>query len=276
MIGNTLKRLFFFQTTTKLKLVTYCVILFIIVVGFKADQLIIPGAYDIVQLDNIGNIYAVKKDILEKYSPAGKLLKTFNNKTLGNISSIDCTNPMRIIVYYKNYFQLLFLDNTLAQNGDILSLTGFNFFQPNLVALSSNNGIWIYDQLNFELIRVDENFQKIQQTGNLNQLLGYGITPNYLVESNNQVFLNNPLTGILMFDIFGTYYRTIPIKGLTTFQIVDNNIVYYANSELKYYNLKTIEQGTIKTFQDSSIVDVKVFKSVYIQQKAKNIEITTK
>lgn len=53
----------------------------------------------------------------------------------------------------------------------------------------------------FALVRLDSKLAVAQTTSNLNQLLGIEINPNFMCEYNNSVYLNNPSTGILVFDI---------------------------------------------------------------------------
>ena len=54
-----------------------------------------------------------------------------------------------------------------------------------------------------------------------------------MIEKDNRLFLNNPGTGILVFDVFGTYSKTLPILNLKTFQVVDNSVVYYKEGVLQ-------------------------------------------
>ncbi|HEY0031102.1 MAG TPA: hypothetical protein VGC65_10120 [Bacteroidia bacterium] len=197
---------------------------------------------DFFTTDNQCNVYSVKKDELTKYNKAGKLLYKYSNKNLGNITSVDASNMLRILLYYKDFLQVVFLDNTLSQNGDPVSLDKIGFQQVQLVCSSNNNSMWVYDQQNFALVRLDKNMENIQQTSNLNALLNDSLQPNCLVEYDNKVYLNNPQSGIMIFDIYGTYYKTIPVKNALVFQPIGDWVYYMFDKKVKAYNTKTTEE----------------------------------
>src|ERR1700739_3471195 len=71
---------------------------------------------DFFTTDNQSNIYIVKGNELTKYNTSGKLLYKYSNKNLGNIDFVDASNMLRLLVFYKNFLQVVFLDNTLSMN----------------------------------------------------------------------------------------------------------------------------------------------------------------
>ncbi len=149
---------------------------------------------------------------------------------------------LRLLVFYKNFLQIVFLDNTLSLAGEPISLDKLELQQTQFACSSYNSSMWLYDQQNLELVRINQNFEKIVRTGNLSMLLNTNLRPNYLLENDNKVYLNNPSTGILVFDIYGTYYKTIPIKNLNQFQPINDWIYYTTDKKIKADNIKTTEQ----------------------------------
>jgi len=221
---------------------------------------IIPTEANIFTTDNLGNIYLVTKSVVEKFDVTANKLKTYSNKSLGQISSIEATNPLKIVLLYQDFSQVVYLDNMLSQSSSPVFLQSLSIPQISLVSYSYNNGLWVYNPQNFELIRLDQNLQIVQQTGNLNQLLGIPVKPSFMLEHENWLYLNDPQTGILVFDLFGTYYKTIPLKGLNKFQVEDDFIYFLNDNTLNNYNLKTLESGQ-RTLPDSSIIDARVQKN---------------
>lgn len=207
----------------------------------------IPADTDFFTTDNQGNIYTVKANILTKYDKTGKLLYKYSNKNFGNITFVDASNMLKILVFYRNYLQAVFLDNTLSMNGDPISFDKLNFIQAQLICSSHNSGMWVYDQQNLELVRIDQNLERTQQTGNLAALLGVDMHPDGLLEYDNKVYLNNPGTGILVFDIYGTYYKTIPVKNAKQFQPFGNLVYYSTDGVIKAYDLRTADELTFST-----------------------------
>jgi hypothetical protein len=195
--------------------------------------------------DNLGNVYVVANNELKKYDPDGNFLKSFSDKAHGNIAFADVSDPLKIMIYYKDFRQILFLDNFLSAKGDAVLLDNLNLLQPSLACNSYDNGFWVFDQQDFQLIRYDKNLNVSNQSGNIVQLTGIDIKPNYLLEISDKVYMNDPASGVLVFDKFGTYAKMLPIKNLTSFQVIDDNIIYSTESQLIKYNFKTFEQQSM-------------------------------
>ncbi len=223
-------------------------IVFIVVLfscfGFMSDKpLIIKTKLDYFTTDNIGNIYTIKDDELVKYLPSGKFFVRYSNLKLGNITSVDASNPLKILLYYRDFEQVVFLDNQLSLNSDVVSLQDLGYEQTDLVCASTNNSFWIYNKQNNELIRFNENSKKVAATGNLKQVLQANLNPNFLTEHNGYVFLNCPETGIYVFDIFGTFSKIIALKNLKNFQVNETIVYYKKDSSMCSYNFKTFEDA---------------------------------
>ena len=140
---------------------------------------------DFFTTDNQCNLYVVKANELSKFDKMGKLVYKYSNKNLGNIDFVDASNMLKLLVFYKNFSQVVFLDNTLSLTGSPVGLDKDGFRQAQLVCSSHNNGIWIYDQQNFELLRLNQALEQIQQTGNLSLLLIIDLRHNFFVYVNN-------------------------------------------------------------------------------------------
>jgi len=232
----------------------------------------IPTTSSSITTDNLGNSYLFNGTLLEKYDADGNPLKNFSNKNLGNITSVDASNSLKVLLFYKSFQQILFLDNMFSPSGSAISLNALGYNQTTLACSSHDNGFWIFSQQNFELIRFDQNLQKIQQTGNISQLTGMEINPGFLIEQYDKVFLNDSAKGIFVFDMYGTYNKTIPLKGLHHFQISNNQIIYFIDEKLKSYNMKTLEEGEI-ALPDTNISDARTEKEKLYLLKQKSLDI---
>jgi len=67
------------------------------------------------------------------------------------------------------------------------------------------------------------------------------IQPNFLIEHNGKLYLNSPNDGILIFDIYGSYLKTIPLKNLESFQVQYPYIFYTLNKKFYSFHLLTFE-----------------------------------
>ncbi len=208
-----------------------------------------------IEIDSFGNIYVVNDNEIIKYNASGVLQKNFSNKRYGKIDFVDAMNPLKILVYYKDFQQILFLDNQLTETSAMISIETLGYEQTSLVCSSSNNSFWLYDKQNNELSRFNSDLKSLVKTGNLNRILDLDIKPNFMQEHNNYLYLNCPNEGVLVFDIYGTFYKTIPLKKLLEFNVVNGDLFYYQNKTLKQYQTKTF--NTIeKQFNDTLLKTV--------------------
>jgi hypothetical protein len=86
------------------------------------------------------------------------------------------------------------------------------------------------------------------------------------VEYNNKVYLNDPINGVLVFDVYGTYLKTIPIYHLNTFQVKENYMLY-VNKEgnIETYDFFTLEQTVFKPIEYANVKWVRIEnKNIYI------------
>ena len=89
--------------------------------------------------------------------------------------------------------------------------------------------------------------------------------PNFLIEYLNWVYLNDPANGIHVFDIFGTYFKTIPLTGLDRIQIRGNNIYFFKDGQFQSYNMKSFEQAVLEVPEENPIHVRKEKKRLYVQ-----------
>ncbi|CAN5335821.1 hypothetical protein BH10BAC1_BH10BAC1_05000 [soil metagenome] len=227
---------------------------------------------DYFTTDNQNNIYIVKADELSKYDKTGKLLYKYSNKNLGTITFVDASNMLRVLLFYKDFSQIVYLDNTLSQNGEPINISLLNIYQAPLACSSYDNGIWVYDQQTFSIFRYDKTLQNIRQT-NLNGLANDSIIqPSGILEYDNKLYLNNPRSGIMIFDIYGTYSKTIPVKNAIRFQPIGDWVYYLFDKKVKAYNIKTTEE---KEFEMplSDFLNFRLEMGVLMLQTEKSISL---
>lgn len=233
----------FKQTISTLTLVALCFQLLV------AQELVpiksIKSEADFFRVDNFGKLYVVKNNEINLYDPKGNFLVRNSNKFYGEISDLDASNGLESLLFFKDLSQVVFLDNQLAEKGKELSLEEIGFDQVTLACTSHGLGVWLYDQTRFELTRVDQNGKFTVKSGNLLQILGYAPQPNFMREVNNWVYLNVPKSGILVFDIYGAYFKTIPVKELEYFQIKDRRVFYLKKDYYQSFDMQELSFDTL-------------------------------
>lgn len=215
---------------------------------FHTDEFVyiksFPSNTTFLTSDMLGNFYIVQNNSLSKYNENGILVCSYDAKNKGTISSVDASNPLKILVYYKDFNQIVFLDNTLTQTNSPILLEELGISQSSLACTSYDNAFWIYDNTFSRLARFDNNLILQNQSENLAQSLS-SINPLFMLEKNGHLFLNDSSNKVIIFDKYGTFYKTIPIMQLNTFQVSDNKFFYCNKSSLHTIDLNTFEEAEI-------------------------------
>lgn len=202
--------------------------------------------------DHFSNCYLISDNQLMEYDSTGKYLANYSDKDLGGMYSIDASNPMKLQLFYRDFGQIVTLDNKLAFTTKI-NLRDLDIQQPIVMCNSYNDAVWVYDQQDFQLKRIESTAQISQASGNISQVLGYDLKPIYMVEDNKWLYMNDPESGIIIFDYYGSYYKTIPIKNIVSFQIIDNRLVYYKENKFISYDMKSFEEKNISLPNDTAM-----------------------
>lgn len=173
--------------------------------------------------DPNGNLYVVDGPLLYKFDSEGRFLHKYSNFLWGDITSIDVDNPLKIMVFYKNESQILFLDKNLIPLMEPLDLYANNFKNIQLATYSTDNTIWLYDAVLQDLINV--NFQLKELSRNHLSMRNFNPTQFFSIKEK-QLIMFNPATGVVFFDAFGTYLKTIALPTECPRISMDANSTY--------------------------------------------------
>jgi len=194
-----------------------------------------------IKIDPYGNIYAVKDAQLSKFSPQGKLLFSYSNRSFGEISSIDVFNPMKIMLFYKDAGMLVFLNEQLALINEPVSLFDARYQTISLASYSSANQIHLYDNTNKYLLTLDFFMRELSKT----PINFPTFNPTKMIElEEKSLAFHDTETGIYLFDAFGTFNKLIPIITSQPVTITSELIYYTNNDTVNFYNYKTLNTET--------------------------------
>lgn len=221
----------------------------------------VDKGHQFIWTDNLQNLYLINESGIEMYNPKGEMIFKNSQLNLGRITSVDFNFSLKPLLFFGDMNMVTVLDNTLSMQGNPVKLSDYSLNWVTVAAKSIDNHYWFFDTQNFELVRTDISFRKVRSSGNVSQLVGFDIQPNFMVEHNNWLYVNNPATGILVFDIFGTYFKQIPITGLEEFQVTDRFIIYFKDNALFQYDLRTFETSEIP-LPEKGVRQARIAKSV--------------
>lgn len=192
-------------------------------------------------VDNLGNLYVLNKTgQLKKMSANGDSIAVFNNvRQYGKISLIDVTNPLKVLLYFKDFSTIVVLDRFLSTRTTI-DLRKLQLFQVNAIGQSYDNNIWVFDELEGKLKRVSEEPRVLDQSTDFRLILDSIPSPQFIVDQNRLVYLYDSLKGVYLFDYYGAFKNRIQLKGWTDFTVIGNSM-YGRDANMLY----RYEPGTL-------------------------------
>lgn len=189
--------------------------------------------------DYLQNFYIVSpNNDISKYDLNGNLLATANFKVLGNISSLDASNPFEIYVFYRDQNRILFLDNLLNLRGEC-DLETIGVSQIAAVARSADNQIWLFDMADLKLKKYGKDLKLQSESAPFNTLLnGAPVNPSQILDINSSVLVLNA-GSLHEFDVFANYGRLLLSDTIQQFQYISHLIVYLKNGQMYAYDKKS-------------------------------------
>lgn len=193
----------------------------------------IKGNFSSFSLDNLGNIYLLTpnnqiKKINSNYDSVG----IFNDvRRFGKISLIDASNPLKILVYYKDFSTIVVLDRFLNMRNSI-DLRSQNILQVKTIAQSYDNNIWLFDELNAAIKKVDENGKVLLTSADFRMLFDEVPNPSTMIDTNGQLYLYNTKNGWLVFDYYGALKNKYAIVNWQDVQVINNTLTGRTENQL--------------------------------------------
>ncbi len=70
---------------------------------------------------------------------------SYNNIQLGDITTVDLSNPLKIVLFYRDFNVMILLDNRLNELSDRIDFS-LESYAKNVafISVSSNNNVWLY------------------------------------------------------------------------------------------------------------------------------------
>ena len=191
--------------------------------------------------DHLLNAYVIdENNQVLKYNPDGELIARFSENRYGSSTTVDATSPFNTLIFYKDYSTIVSIDNQMNPR-TLYRLPSIELNEITAMGLSDDNYVWIFDAQESRLKKINTKYEVIQQSLELNTLLEVELNPNFIIERDKKVFVNDPEVGILVFDVFGNYYNSFPIGELESFQIFKNNVVFHKDGEIKLFDFTSFD-----------------------------------
>ena len=222
----------------------------------------IKGDFTYFNVDNLDNIYLItKNNQLKKLHPNGDSVAVFNDvKKYGNPDFVDVTNPLKSLLYYKNYSTVVVLDRLLTQR-NMINLRKQNIFYVNNVTLSYDNYMWLFDEEDYRLKKIDEEGKILQSSTDWRMLFDTVPAPVKIIDRDNFVYLYDPAKGFYIFDYYGGFKNRLAFLNWTNVEVNGTTVYGFEETKLYSYQLKSLQLKEYK---------LPAFFGKYISIKAMN------
>jgi hypothetical protein len=187
----------------------------------------IPFEYQTpIGIDNFGYTYAIDYSTFYKKDTNNSL--TYSNIQLGNITSANSFNTLKINLFFKNFNTAIILDNRLAEIYKI----DFNSRQPykNVSHISTgyDNTLWVFNQENQELELYDYKANTTRATTMPVQSNVLDIKSNY-----NYCWLLTQ-NYLYTYNYFGSLISKLKNEGFTEIAEDNENLVIKSGNKLYF------------------------------------------
>ena len=243
-------------------------------------QLTLTIPQDIVDftVDNLGNIYILNSDNqLKKLGPKGDSLAVFNDvRQYGKIASVDATNPLKILVYYREFTTVIELDRFLNIVNTI-DLRKQNILQARAIGLAYDNNIWVFDELDARLKRIGDDGSLVDQTTDFRQLFDSVPDPTIIRDQGGYVYLYDPSKGVYIFDHYGAMKTHLILQGWEDSDVIGKNLLGRDSHNLYRYQPGTLdmqEQPIPAAY--SGAISIRITPSVIYVLKKTGLDVYTK
>ena len=219
-------------------------------IAFKADSF--------VGLDGFRNCYYIKDNVF--FKKADTLSLQYQNLSLGKLTKVDITNPLKIILFYEEFNSVVVLDNQLNE----IQKIEFSKLETPIVAsaigISAQNQLWVYNSLNQQIGLYDLNSNTYKNLGvPIKETFSYYQTDfNYFhwIDSKNQWLITT---------IFGRIINNGLLEINENLQFLDlSEILFLKDKKLfirdrngnKLYEIEIVEKSLKNFYYKDQILSI--------------------
>jgi hypothetical protein len=235
----------------------------------------VEGSFADFTVDALNNVYLLDKNgQLKKRSANGDSMGVFNEvRKFGKLSSIDVSNPLKTLLFYRDFSTLVALDRFLGRR-NTLDLRKMGLYQVKAVSLAYDNGYWVYDELEARVKHLGENGDLQDQFTDLRLLFDAVPAPVRIVDQNKYLYLYDPAKGFFIFDYYGSFRRKIPLVGWKDFTVINSLLYGYDETNIYRYDPANLSLQAYPIGQRfSGAQKIRVTSDFFYVLKAERLEV---
>ena len=188
------------------------------------------------EVGNLGELYIIDTDNqLKKLNENGDSVGVFNQVTrYGKLGYVIAQNPWKTLLFYDNFSTIVLLDKYLKVLGSI-NLRAKNLLGVKAITSSYDNQIWLFDERESKLKKIDDNGKTLLETVDFRTLFKEAPTPTRIIDHEGFVYLLDPQKGLYIFDYYGSLKSRLPYMGWNTFTVIGKSIYGFDSTTLFKY-----------------------------------------
>jgi hypothetical protein len=192
--------------------------------------------------DNLGNVFLINshqqvKKINNHFDSVG----VYNDiRRYGTLAYIDASNPLKVLLYYKDFLTIIVLDRLMNVRNTI-DLRQSNILQCSAITPSYDNNIWLFDELDNKVKKIDDAGKVLLESADFRVLFDAPPRPQRLEDFDKYLYAYDSSKGLLVMDYYGTYKKLVPLKGLKNIQGASKGIIATDSAGQVYFQPEWLE-----------------------------------
>jgi hypothetical protein len=216
-------------------------------------------------VDRLGNFFLVAKNgTIKKYDPLGKITATLKGK---NITLLEpWYHP--VIFTYDQKKQRYTAYGRNFENEKENTVEPAWAIEPTLVCPSNDNKLWLFDQADASLKKVNPLSSEVLIEFSLDTTQ-FKIKPSFihLREYQNMIFLLDKNSGIVILNNIGKQINKIEKAGIGNFNFFGEELYYLDGNTIKFFDLYTEDTHEIKVEGENKFAVVTDERIILVNKK---------
>lgn len=185
--------------------------------------------------DNLGSVFLVNNSQqVKKLDSHFDSMGVYNDvRRYGELSYVDAGNPLKVLLFYKDFMTIVVLDRLMNVRNTI-DLRQSNILQCSAITNSYDNNIWLFDELDSKIRKIDDNGKSLLESADFRVLFDNPPRPRRLEDFDKYLYAYDSTRGLLLMDYYGAYKKLMPLKNLKNIQGINNGITATDNTGLVY------------------------------------------
>jgi hypothetical protein len=228
----------------------------------------IKGIFSHFTIDDLNQIYTIAEDNdIVKYDIDGNELFRYSNNRMGDLYSLDVSNPLNILLFYPDQQTAITLDRTLSESGEF-DLFGPETLEVTAICLSIENKLWVFDASNYRLKLIDGRGIAYEESDDLSLYFDAPPAITQMEAHKGYIYANVPESGIVLFDNYGNFDKELPVKDVNHFQFFNDKLYLQKKGQFSVLNLNTLKESALKlpkTISPNTTVKLKNNYVIYLE-----------